>query len=167
MSQISMFLSEEPHANPLASPASEEDWMTIVATWPSSFADFLSQSTRAGSFGKTSPECLVLSQVKQQSVVNLSGKRRILRPCSKPFGTAGIVAAGECWTANTSESPNAAVASLLSDILETTGEHLQRYYLSPRACEGILRRSEKRGKKLPAPLMQALLAVVERASTQG
>jgi hypothetical protein len=49
-----------------------------------------------------------------------------------------------------------AVACLLSDTLETTGDHLQRYCLSSRACAGILRRAEKRGKKLPELLDQAL-----------
>ena len=33
-----------------------------------------------------------------------------------------------------------------------------KYFLSARACEGILRRAEARGKKLPAPLLNALLA---------
>lgn len=33
----------------------------------------------------------------------------------------------------------------------------EKYYLSPTACGGIIRRSEKRGKELPAILKQALL----------
>lgn len=49
-----------------------------------------------------------------------------------------------------------AVACLLSDTLETTGDHLQRYCLSQRACAGILRRADKRGKKLPPLLQEAL-----------
>jgi hypothetical protein len=47
----------------------------------------------------------------------------------------------------------------LSDILET-GDVPQRYYLSAKACAGILRRAEKRGKKLPAALEAALIAVI-------
>lgn len=35
----------------------------------------------------------------------------------------------------------------------------QRYYLSPKACAGILRRAEKRGKALPAALAAALRSV--------
>ena len=67
----------------------------------------------------------------------------------------------ECLTLSSSECPNDAVASSLSDILET-GDLPPRYFLSRRACEGILRRAEKRGRQLPAPLRQALEAQVQR-----
>jgi hypothetical protein len=46
----------------------------------------------------------------------------------------------------------------LSDILET-GDVPLRFYLSQKACQGILRRAEKRGKALPTVLREALLAV--------
>jgi hypothetical protein len=62
-------------------------------------------------------------------------------------------------TLNTSEFHSAAAACSLSDILET-GDLPQRYFLSPRACAGILRRAEKRGKELPRALR---LALIERA----
>jgi len=70
---------------------------------------------------------------------------------------------GECWTRNGSESPNgdAACSSSLSSILEPQTE--AKYFLSQKACQGILRRSEKRGKKLPEPLAVALANVVGRA----
>jgi hypothetical protein len=45
----------------------------------------------------------------------------------------------------------------LSDILEI-GDVPQRFFLSPRACAGILRRAEKRGKALPPELLKALLS---------
>jgi hypothetical protein len=64
----------------------------------------------------------------------------------------------EYWTLAISEYPSDAVASSLSDILET-GEVPQQYFLSSRACRGILRRAEKRGKDLPEALKSALLAV--------
>jgi hypothetical protein len=35
----------------------------------------------------------------------------------------------------------------------------QRFYLSAKACSGILRRAERRGKKLPTMLRVALEAV--------
>jgi len=53
---------------------------------------------------------------------------------------------------------------LLSDTLEI-GNLPQKYYLSPRACQGILRRAEKRGKKLPENLYQALLTVSKQLVT--
>jgi L-rhamnose mutarotase len=43
----------------------------------------------------------------------------------------------------------------LSDILET-GDVPQRYYLSAKACQGILRRAGNRGKELPSALKMGL-----------
>ena len=56
---------------------------------------------------------------------------------------------------NISEWPNDAAVCLLSQVLET-GLIPQKYFLSPKACAGILRRAEKRGKALPTLLHQAL-----------
>ena len=67
----------------------------------------------------------------------------------------------EFSTLATSECLSVAVVSTLSGILET-GDLPRRYYLSARACRGILRRAKNRGKELPAMLRAALEAVVER-----
>ena len=63
---------------------------------------------------------------------------------------------GVSWTPNTSEAvpPSDGDVCLLSRILEDTVP--EKYYLSQRACLGIIRRSCKRGKTLPAVLMSAL-----------
>lgn len=58
-------------------------------------------------------------------------------------------------TVNTSECPNGAVASTLSQILET-GQIPQRFFLSREAKDGVLRRAEKRNKVLPEQLARAL-----------
>ena len=63
---------------------------------------------------------------------------------------------GACSTRNGGESPNAAVESRLSQILEERPH--TKYSLTPKACMGILRRAEKRGKDLPEALKEALLA---------
>ena len=68
---------------------------------------------------------------------------------------------GACWTPNTGESPSVARESTLSQILEDNAP--EKYFLSARACEGILRRAEKRGKKIPALLWEALVETVERS----
>ena len=62
---------------------------------------------------------------------------------------------GACSTRNGGESPNAAVESRLSQILEERPH--TKYSLTPKACMGILRRAEKRGKDLPEELKKALL----------
>ena len=68
---------------------------------------------------------------------------------------------GECMMRNTGESPNAAVESRLSQILEETPQ--EKYSLSAKACQGILRRAERRGKDLPEPLKTVLLMQSENA----
>lgn len=56
---------------------------------------------------------------------------------------------------NISEWPNAAAVCLLSHVLEATSVQ-EKYFLSAKACAGIMRRAEKRGKKLPPQLQAAL-----------
>jgi hypothetical protein len=70
---------------------------------------------------------------------------------------------GESLMPNISEWPNAAAVCSLSQVLETTSIP-QRFFLSSRACAGILRRADKRGKLLP-PSLQAALESVVSAST--
>lgn len=65
---------------------------------------------------------------------------------------------GESSMLNTSESPSVAVESSLSEILQV--EAPEKYSLSAKACNGILRRAEKRGKVLPPMLKDALTEVV-------
>jgi hypothetical protein len=86
-----------------------------------------------------------------------------LSVAGKRAGLAGE-RSGLFWeiAGNTSEYPSAGVeSSSLADVLLT--QALPKYSLSPRACEGILRRATKRGKELPEMLTKALLSVVERA----
>jgi hypothetical protein len=62
--------------------------------------------------------------------------------------------------ASPSLSRNDAAVCSLSDILETGGVP-QRFSLTAKACAGILRRAEKRGKSLPPQLAHALQAVAD------
>lgn len=66
---------------------------------------------------------------------------------------------GDSLTLNTGEFPSVESESLLSQILEDNVP--QKYYLSARACQGILTRASRRGKKLPDLLQTALLEMVE------
>ena len=63
---------------------------------------------------------------------------------------------GGYWTHNIGESPNVAVESSLSQILQPMTDVQEKYYLSQRACLGILRRARERGKELPEELRIAL-----------
>ena len=65
---------------------------------------------------------------------------------------------GVSMTLNFGESPSEENASTLSQILDLNVP--EKYSLSPKACAGILRRAEKRGKALPDMLRDALMEVV-------
>lgn len=65
---------------------------------------------------------------------------------------------GVSMTLNFGESPSVVKESSLSQILEENAP--EKYYLSARACEGILRRAMKRGKELPQMLQEALEEVI-------
>lgn len=120
--------------------------------------------------GKTCPEHSAATkgetsrQSSKRSSASQSRKPPILK-CLKKAGTPGGATTmkweddgawlGECMTRNTGESPNAAVVSRLSQILEETPQ--EKYSLSAKACQGILRRAERRGKDLPETLKAVLL----------
>ena len=63
---------------------------------------------------------------------------------------------GGSWTLNTGVSPREGRVSSLSRILEDSPP--RKYYLSRKACLGILRRASERGKPLPSQLEAALKA---------
>ena len=148
----STFWPEEHLASLSPSPESERDWTMRVATSRLSLLDLLIASGPYGWYGRTSPASCRL----------MAGGR--LEPFSECWSNSGMASHGESWMLNISEYPSDGVASSLSDILET-GELPQRYWLSGRACQGILRRAEKRGKTLPPPLEHALKAVAVSGQT--
>ena len=139
------FWSEAPLANPSVSQGFEEDWLTRVATWPSDSSSLLQSCSPNGSFGKT---CRASS---------VAAKDGTLEPSSGRWGKSGMGSPTEFLTLNGLESPSAAVVCSLSATLEI-GDVPQRYYLSAKACSGILRRAERRGKMLPEALATALHA---------
>ena len=144
--QISMFSSEELPVSPSQSQDSERDWMTRVATSCSPLAPLLNATAPSGWFGRTSPEsCLPMED-------------EILVPSSECWQNSGMGSPTEFWTLSTSEWPSDAVVCSLSDILEI-GNVPQRFFLSATACQGILRRADKRGKELPEALRLALQQV--------
>jgi hypothetical protein len=73
-----------------------------------------------------------------------------------PTGLAGRI--------NIEEWPNDASIKNRSEVLQPTSEVDERFFLSPKACSGILRRAVKRGKTLPPKLKEAMEYV---ASLEG
>jgi hypothetical protein len=137
-----------PLANLSASQALEKDYRTPEATSCSPILQWLTDLSPNGLSGKMSPVSCHLTQDE------------ILEPSSGRWGKSGTGFHGESWTLNTSEFHKDADVCSLSDVLEI-GEVPQVFYLSQKACQGILRRAEKRGKELPQQLAQALLSVAQ------
>ena len=155
MSQLTFFAEELP-ANHSVSPDYEKDWMTHAATSCLPLVPLLQSIGPNGWFGRTSPAFCHQAQ------------DGILEPSSEGWHNSGMGSPTQFVTLNTSEwtalpeqfHSDDGVSSL-SDILET-GDVPQRFYLSMKACRGILRRAEKRGKKLP----QALKLALEEVASQ-
>ena len=77
------------------------------------------------------------------------------RLCSTRWTNSGIVLHGVCLTAKASESPSNAVASTLLPCVETQGVP-EKYFLSPNAAIGILRRVDRMKRNLPPSFRQSL-----------
>ena len=151
-------LWEERPASPSASPDSEKDWMTRVATSCLPLVQLLAAIGPSGWFGRTSPASCRRTE---------DGR---LEPSSGGWRNSGMGSPTECWTLNTSEFnltlvpfPNDDAVCSLSDVLET-GDVPQRYFLSAKLCAGILRRAEKRERELPPLLRLALERVAQRVA---
>ena len=120
-------------------------------------------------YGKTFPAPLV--QERQRAKTSESFWRRSSALTAIPFQSldltpgAGNLLGEFYWelispwhggasTLNTGVSPKDAKESSLSQILQA--DPPLKYYLSPKACLGILRRAFERGKELPKKLERAL-----------
>ena len=167
MEQMSLNLPGVSAVSPAArrartcrSRASARGWPKVAEpapALPSTLRDFAASYNPDGCFGRTFRE---FSPQTGDATSRTSSAR---------LGNAGILLPTGLWTLNGCEwtgcperFPSEDGVCGLSDILETTGEHLRKYCLSLKACEGILRRAASRGKELPARLAAALKAQIAR-----
>tara|TARA_R110000803_G_scaffold93438_2_gene160937 strand:- start:37 stop:516 length:480 start_codon:yes stop_codon:yes gene_type:complete len=137
-----------PEAHPVSRsllPDLEEGLTTTEETLPSHIAEWLTNYVLDGQSGKMSQ--VSYPQTEDETLAPLSGR----------WLNSGIAVAGECWTLKTSESHKDAEECFLLDVLQEIGAIQPRYYLSPVAAQGILNRAEKRNKKMPDALKDALL----------
>ncbi len=142
----------DSRARGLASPGSGRGWRTNEAGCSSTlFALFPAFVPRTW-YSKTYPD--YCRRTKDGTWESSSGRWR----------TQGIAVRGECWTRAGSESPNDAVECSLSDVLKPSAP--PRFYLSPRAARGILRRCKKRKRTLPMRLTRALEALAGKSSSE-
>ena len=147
--QTSLLLTSSAEDSPAKTCLSQES----VREWQANGQDFggnsiasLANSLPVGALSKMSLVCYPRT------------KEGICLPSSIRWNSWGTGGATGFLTANISEAHNDGVESLLSDTLE--GRVHQKYFLSPKACRGILRRAKRRGKELPKALEEALTARV-------
>ena len=150
--QLTFWLEERP-ASHSPSPDCVRDSLTHGEISCSPTLALLRGCVPSGSSGKTS---LASCQADEAGT---------LVPSSGRWANSGMGGPTECWTLNTCEwgtgprpCRSAGDVCSLSDVLET-GQLPARFLLSARACSGILRRAERRGKPLPEALWRALTAV--------
>lgn len=101
---------------------------------------------------KVAPE-LLSSRTFQAS--SLPTEAKTSESLFKRWPASGILSGGVCLTAGSLESPSHVSESTLSDVIETT-EAPPKYFLSPNAARGILRRADRMGRNLFPPLRSAL-----------
>ena len=145
------FSLEAPPVKVFRSQDFAADLMTIEEISALNLLSWLVEHGPDGLCGRTSPASC---QVRKDG---------ILGPSSGAWGNSGMGGATGFSMRNISEFHSAAGVSSLSDILET-GDLPRRYFLSAKACKGILRRAEKRGKALPTQLRRALQSIAEQAA---
>ena len=165
--------------NRSASPDSAKDWMTRVATSFSPLERLLRDTGPAGWCGRTSPASFPVEEDEtlrafwdsSQASASIPPPKAGQTRESSPASPAPTASHGACLTLNLPEwnhtltpSRSGDAVCSLSDILET-GDVPQRFYLSAKACAGILRRADKRGKELPRQLAHALAAVANSGRT--
>lgn len=108
--------------------------------------------------GKVAPE---FSSSKTFQAFSARTPEEISALFSPRWPNSGMLWDGVCLTAGTSESPNRARESTLSDVIETGGAH-PRYFLSPNAARGMLRRADAMGRPLFPPLRRSLEILAEK-----
>ena len=137
---------EDSHARTYPSQGDGQDSRANEPDYSGTHSLSQRMSKRDGSSWRMSPDFLrqIRDAISEQSQLHWA---------TQGFTTLN----GGCLIRSSSESPNVDVECSLSQVLQPHVD--DRYLLSEKAASGILRRSERRGKKLPEPLRQALLAL--------
>src|SRR6188472_2244504 len=167
---LSILSSEAPPARASASPAIAAALPTRAATSPSPTSAPSTQLTLFGASPRTSPAGSACPTTPSDTFWADWSERmpHSFRQEDNPGQTRvwlmdpGEPQRGASAMLSISAFPNAehVCLSSLHEVLETGVVH-PRYFLSSKACAGILRRAEKRGRKLPQALQEALVAVTE------
>lgn len=117
----------------------------------------------SGSQRRNVPMCLCLTEEHGQNAdactMRWEGGALLGEYTMRSFGEQPSMLMAEC---SFPELPNGVSVSRLSQILEDSAH--QRFFLSERACRGILSRAARRGKELPEILKKALTDQISRGN---
>jgi len=140
------------------SPAKTSPWLEGVRAllekdrdFGSSSIEFLKNLGRLGFLSKTSAACYPATEDE------------ILPSSFAGWKNSVITLPDGYWTLNTSEWPRDAAVCSLSEVLETTVA--SKFFLSPKACRGLLRRADARGKSV-RPYLRAVLEQVAQETNE-
>lgn len=150
----SLEISDPSISSSEASPARIYQWLenvlALLEVAPGSGTNSI------GSLGNSLPPGFS----SKTSLVSFPHTADVTLPSSfEGWGNSGMGGPTGFLTLNMTECHSAGAVSSLSLILEDPRGVPRKYFLSPRACRGILRRAEKRNRELPPVLLQALQAV--------
>lgn len=134
-------LSEDRLVSPSLSQASEKDSQELPDSCSNTFERYVN-SVHVGLSGRT---CQERSQASRGRLTASS--------CPK-WMRSGMVWHGECWMRSFSVWPKDANVCSLLEVLEPCVA--RKYFLSAKACRGIISRADRRGKPLPKRLRDAL-----------
>lgn len=129
---LTFLRSDSPAKTYLKQTAKQKGLVAKEALSSLNVCDLLTSLSQLGYSLKMFPDSF---QLTKEGTLQLSSKR---------FPKAGTGIRGEFWTVNTSEWPNGAKGSSLSDVLEECVH--PKYYLSKLAVAGMIRRSKKWGR---------------------
>ena len=173
------FLWEAPPVKTCLAQERDLDLKASEASSPSILSSWLTGQMPSGLSGKTFPE---LYRATREKILPDSYRSCADGKCQsppkdgeKPESSLPLPDVtdwhGESLTLNIPEHPsirgqcpNDDGVSSLSDIL-VVGNIPHKYYLTEKCALGILRRAERRGRELPAPLQRALEELVARSSS--
>lgn len=128
-----------------------------AASWPIDYESTLSESEKATRWQEIADAASAASGKSYTKLI-----QDAISASSSPRWRSWVLGSPCAYlTLNGSAFHSGASASSLLDILEPASEVPAKYYLSAKACRGILRRAAKRGRDLPPVLREALQMAAE------
>jgi len=146
------------------STSSAEDSPARIFPWLGSVLDWLESEAACGGNSPASSQSRPPAGflLKTSAAFCRATEPGILEPYSGRWRNSGMGSPTAFLTLSGGEFPSDAAVSSLSDVLVATGDVPRKYCLSRKACRGILRRAEKRGRALPQSLKLALEQVADQ-----